>query len=221
MKKTTIYILSVIVLAITAASVLIPTYNAISLGVEGFSMGLADGLEETPGHKGDDIPLVVKFKPETMQMLQPTDSINFNNAQRYPIVIDRVTVMVPEGSVSSWTLTFNVVSLVLSLVCLGILLWKFIRFIANISKERIFVSENVKLLRISSYMLFAISAIEILSGVFTDHIIASLAFELKGYDITSSWIFPWSNLMLGAISLLMAQIWARGLEIQQDQELTI
>lgn len=221
MKKTTIYILSVIVLAIVAASVLIPAYNAVRLGVEGFNMGYAEVKEGRYDENNESLPIVMSFKPATRQMLEPRDTIVFKDSRKYPIIIDRAMVMVPEGRVPSWTLAFNVIYILLSLVFLGILLWKFIRFIRNISKERIFVSENVKLLRISSYMLFDIAVLEVISGIVVDYIFSGLDLQTEWYTISASWEFPWSNLMLGAISLLMAQIWARGIEIQQDQELTI
>ena len=51
--------------------------------------------------------------------------------------------------------------------------------------------------------------------------LSNMPVKLGAYEVTTYWTLPWSVLIIGLISLLMAEIWARGLQMREEQELTI
>lgn len=220
MKKTSIYLLSVIVLAIVGCSVIMPAVTMLKAYCEGFRAGFEAGLENEEELKIGS-PVSIRFLPETSTVLQPSDSIAFDNGKRLPILIDEVTVILPSDNVPAWYVSTIGVCYLLHLALVIILIWNFIRFIINISKEKVFVKDNVKYLRRFSWVLIGIALIDIVAGVICELFLSSSSFTMRGYQLEASWIFPWSNLLLGCLSLLFAQVWARGIEIQEEQQLTI
>lgn len=98
---------------------------------------------------------------------------------------------------------------------------EFIKFIININKGYIFDNKNVKRLKRFSYYLISISVLKCVAGVIEDCLFSQLGLEMDGYSISSYWLLPWGTLLLGLLSLLMAQVWSRGIEMKEEQELTI
>ncbi len=218
MKKTAIYLLSLIVIGIVCFSVLLPAVRIISSGIEGFSAGFEAGQN---GEELKGLPIHVDFEPTTSTLIQPKDSIVFENGKKLPIVIEKVSVMLPTEKVSSVWFWVSTITYPLEIILLIPLIWKFLRFIINISKEKIFDRSNVRLLRQFSKILIIIALLEIISGVCNEIFFNTLSFSLQGYELNPFWTFPWSNLLLGCLGMLMAEIWARGLEIEEEQKLTI
>lgn len=220
MKKTSIYILSILVITVLALSVILPSHRILKIGVEAFMEGF------NMGSSGEDLPenlapVKIDFTPSTSTMIQPTDSIEFADGRRLPFVIDNVIVMAPTDSVPQWTRIVTFLILPFQFILLFIILWKLIRFILNVSKEKIFVIRNVNYLRQISVCLLAIALLQIFTGLIEDYTFKQFHFTWPGYDLGAYWQFPWGNLLFGVIGLLFAQVWAYGLQIKQDQELTI
>ncbi len=220
MKKTSIYILSILVIAVLAFSVVLPAHKVLKVGVQAFM----EGFEK--GRSGEEIPeslapVQIDFTPSVSTMIQPSDSIEFADGRRLPFVINNVVVMAPTNSVPQWTRAIVLIIVPLQIILLIIILYKLLRFILNVSKENIFVIRNVNYLRQISVCLLAIAASQIVTGLLEDYIFKQYQFSWPGYDLGAYWQFPWSNILLGVIGLLFAQVWAYGLQIKQDQELTI
>ncbi len=220
MKKTSIYLLSIIVLAVLALSVILPSRRLVQLGVETFSMGFSKGLAGEPDPV-EGSPIEISFVPSASTMIQPNDSIQFQDGRQLPFIIDNVIVMIPDEDAPDWTrwVVWCLTPFKMFFIC--VILWKLIRFIINVSKARIFVSQNVTYLRQISFSLIAIAVIQIIAGSMQDFIFHQLHFTWPGYLLEAQWNFPWNNLLLGSIGLLFAQVWSYGLQIKQDQELTI
>lgn len=218
-NKTSIYILSILVLIVLGLSVILPSHQLIKLSWEGFSVGFETGWTG----KDDMIDgtlLPLKFTPTTQTMIHPTDSIIFDDGMKVPIVVDSVAVLVPDAKLPSWTIWTMLIT-PLQFCLLAIILWKFLRFILNVSKSRIFVDQNVRYLRQISFALIAIAFVQLIGGLLQDYLFGLFSFAGEGYDISALWDFPWSNLLIGVVALLLAQVWAYGIKIKQDQELTI
>lgn len=219
MKKTSIYLLSILVIVVLALSVLLPSGQILKLGWESFSAGFEMGMNhEEPLEYS---PLQVQFVPTTATMIQPPDSIRFEDGSMLPVVIDSMAVMVPDSKIPAWTTWTLLLLTPLQIVLLCIILWKFLRFIINVSKARIFVNQNVKYLRQTSFALIAIAAIQTIGGLIQDHIFGLFQLSWEGYELGAYWSFPWSNLIIAVVGLLLAQVWAYGIQIEKEQELTI
>ncbi len=54
-----------------------------------------------------------------------------------------------------------------------------------------------------------------------DYMFSQLGFTIPGYQLSTFWTIPWGSLLMGLLAMLMAQIWSRGLEMKEEQELTI
>ena len=97
---------------------------------------------------------------------------------------------------------FALVACIVSFVC-------FIRFILNVNHNKVFVWENVKLLRLSAYGLMFIAALE--SGN-----------ELcSGRDFIDIYNDFFDTFQFGIFSLIVAEVFAVGLKLQEEQDLTI
>lgn len=224
MKKTTIYLLSIIIIAVVAASVLGPAYQMVKFGASGFEAGFEAGVKAD--NTDADFPEIgepvnVKFTPEVSTLMNPRDSIIFDNGSKLPLVIDQVAVILPAERIPSWYTFTTIICYPLQIVLLALLIWRFIKFIINISREKIFVRQNVKLLRQFSFLLLTIALLEILGNIANGCLFNSFHFEMEGYELSAFSTIPWGNLLLGLIGLLMAQVWSRGIEIREEHELTI
>lgn len=219
MKKTTIYILSLLVIVVLGFSVLLPSGQIFTHGAESFSAGFEAGKNGDQPAEGT--PLQLQFQPKVSTMLQPSDSIQFDNSDKMPVVIDSMTVLVPDSKLPKWTEWAYLTLTPLQIILFCFIIWKFLKFIINVSKSRIFVKQNVRYLRQTSCLLIAIALLQTAAGLVQDVIFSQFAFKWEGYVLGAYWTFPWSNLLLGTFGMLLAQIWSYGIEIKEDYELTI
>ncbi len=221
MKKTSINILCCLILVILGASILMPAFTLGSVFVAGFSAGwqASDNPEASPAI--ETIPVDVSFNPEIGTLVTGSDTISFTNNETYPMIMSRAVIMVPEERFSS---TLSWISMALYIICFVLfvfLMIEFIRFIININKGCIFDHKNIKRLKRFSYYLISIALLKCAAGMIEDVLFYELGLHIDGYTLASYWIIPWGTLLLGLLSLLMAQIWSRGLEMKEEQELTI
>lgn len=223
MRKTWIYLLSVAIIGIVCASVLLPGIKMISHFSEGFTAGYNAGIKGEPKATPTEmeIPINVTFTPTGQTYFQPNDSIIFANGEKLPILIDSVAVLAPQKNVPSFWQWLIIIAYPIEIILLIPLIWTFIKFIINISRQDIFIRKNARLLRKFSYILLIITIFEILTGIGHESIFHTLSLSMQGYSIDANWSFPWSDLLLSAIGLLMAEIWMLGIKIREDQELTI
>lgn len=222
MKKTSIYLLSLLVIAVLALSVILPVQKIISTGFEAFSLGFKEGYSaDTDEMESASAPIDIRFSPSFATVVHPTDSIMFKRDVPLPFVIGSGTVMVPDRDVPTWTQWCYLILVPLQIIVFIYILWILLRFIINVSHEKIFVKRNVSYLRRISYALYLISLLQIILGIIQNHVFEIFAFDWTGYELAARWDFPWSNLLLASIGLLFAQVWSYGLQIKQDQELTI
>lgn len=219
MKKTTIYILSILVIVVLGFSVLLPSGQIFTHSAESFSAGFEAGRN---GEESiDGTPLQLQFQPNVSTMLQPSDSIQFDNSDKLPVVIDSMTVMVPDSKLPRWTEWAYLILTPLQIVLFCFIIWNFLKFIINVSRAKIFVKQNVRYLRQTSSLLIAIALLQTAAGLVQDVVFSQFDFQWIGYELGAYWSFPWSNLLLGTFGLLLAQIWSYGIEMKEEHELTI
>ncbi|MDE6559016.1 MAG: DUF2975 domain-containing protein, partial [Muribaculaceae bacterium] len=163
----------------------------------------------------------VQFQPSTKVLLNPQDSIAFSDGRKIPYIINDVILMAPSDRIPDWMKWVFVVLAPLQLVLIILIIWKLIRFIINVSKEQIFVSRNVRYLRQVSTFLLIIALIQICEGLCKSKIFSIYELTTSGYNLSSTWDFSWNLLIMATLGFLFAQIWSYGIQIKEDQELTI
>nr|MDE7495456.1 DUF2975 domain-containing protein [Muribaculaceae bacterium] len=109
----------------------------------------------------------------------------------------------------------------LSLVFCIFLVIEIVKFVVNINRGEVFVAKNVKRLRHISICFIAISLLIVISGVAQEYLLGSMNLTLSGYQLSAYWIIPWSNLLLGLLALLIAQVWSRGIALEEEQQFTV
>lgn len=237
MNKTTLYTLSIVTMLLIVVSVIIPGVEMVKYFSAGFSAGMNayDERDEvhqsakapntlsadTDGTHTDYIPLTVQFKPEIRQITNSRDTIIFEDGTPHTVVVTEALVFVPDNKIPGTPYVISTISSLASIVLLIILMCKFFKFILNISKERIFIQANAKYLRHFAYCLIGIAILQIVSGLIDDNAVRSLHLQLSGYQLSAAWVFPWSDLLIGIVSLLISFIWSRAVAIKNENELTI
>lgn len=221
--KRSINILCVVIICLIVASFILPTYE---LGYY-FGAGVKTGIEAGESNDStmviqDYTPLSVAFSADINTFTQTPDSITVKGSNTHlPLTLTQGDLYVPNGEISTWYYAVSLISGVLMIVTLILLLIKFIRFISNINKDKVFDDANVKLLRQLGILLLIVAILQIINGVASEIVIAGLPYEFEGYAYSAYWQLPWSNAIIGFVSLLMAQIWAKGIQMRKEQELTI
>lgn len=119
-------------------------------------------------------------------------------------------------AVSAFKLSFSLVFGALS----GAALMSFILFVRNVNKNRIFMPLNIRLLHIVGWCLVAAGVIATAYGCY-DTYVAGQAFSLEGYTVDYGQATSISGIIFGLFSLVMAEAFAVGLRMKEEQELTI
>ncbi|MDE6804725.1 MAG: DUF2975 domain-containing protein [Muribaculaceae bacterium] len=221
MKKTSINLLCVLIIVTIGLSLVMPVYY---IGYS-FGYGFAESIKnDNPLITESTIPMKgydMAFNPDIELFLHPVDSVRAADGVTYPAVIQRAEVFVPADTymtVSSvGTLILNILSMLMGIT----VLIAFIKFVYNINKEHIFEHKNVRLLRLLGTLLIFMALCSTASGLLDDHILSRIGFELQGYSVSTYWTIPWTTLIIGLAALLMAQVWARGIDLKEEQALTI
>ncbi len=220
MKKTSINILCILIICILAASVTIPSYMMGTAFITGFTKGwdeTQDGAETMESY----MPVDLAFNPDEGSYYHPTDTIRMADGRELPVIIRRAVVILPEDASQ---ITFNWISvgcMVAALVFSIMTVIEFAKFIIRINRGFVFVRANVKRLRRLAVYLLCLALMQSASGIIDDCMLSGFDLQLEGYSLSSYWLIPWTTCILGLMALLMAEIWARGIQLQEDNELTI
>lgn len=191
-----------------------------------FGYGLALGKQYATAGKEMPESLMnnsydLAFNPDLQLYVEPLDTVASMTGEKYPILIHRATVLMPKTSDDKVVDIVSVTCSIISLILFVGVLVAFIMFVVNINKGRIFEKRNASLLRYLGGFLIAISIFSIADGIFSDIMFQRKNLSVVGYSPSIYWLLPWGNLLMGLLSLLMGQVWARGISLKKEQELTI
>lgn len=117
----------------------------------------------------------------------------------------------------------TVVSRLLNLLQIGVYIWAvvlFFRLIVAINKSEIFNWLNMRRLRRLGFALIVGFCCAFIIG-YIDYQSISEVFSLKGYDLSFSKIVDITMLVLGLSSLIVGEVFAIGLKMKEEQDLTI
>lgn len=217
MNRTLINSLSVVIFAILACTVFLP--------LAGFLSGIFDTTSEPQPVAVSAAqftePVVIGLNPDAKTLLNPVDTIGFENGEAYPVAYKEAIMLLPEKKALGWTDTLFMIGYILNVVFFILLLIDFAKFIININKNKIFEIVNAKLLRRCALWLALMTVSSILSYIAEEVSVANLNLTLAGYELSAVEEFPWSTLLFSAITLLTAKVWSRGIELREEQKLTI
>lgn len=216
MKRAAINILSILIVAIVALSVIVPAI--------GFGYGVAEGWKTqsaTPGQESIATPMGVSFSPVTGKLFNPNDTLTVDDGRKFPLVVTEAMVYVQPKSFPEAAEIISMLCVIGSFACFIAFAIVFVKFIIGINKGEIFVKRNARRLRKIAWFLIAMALLDVVAGALQESIVSSYALTLGGYVINANWTLPWSTLLLGLISMLMAEVWARGIFLKDEQDLTI
>lgn len=214
MKRRVNIICTLIFLAISF-SLISSFVNSLSAMKAGF----VEGQNMAEQEKDHDSSAFLTLAP-TDESEYP-DSLYNNVTQRWmPASHSTTLVRIPVSDVNKqhWVIT-GLLATVFTVSILTFLI-VFLRIIIAINKSVIFDWSNVRKLRIAGACLL----VSFISGCLTQYLmIASYSkiIDIPGYIISQRDTFDSSFLIWGLISLLVAEVFAVGLRLQEDQELTI
>lgn len=221
--KRRLNILWLVVMLVLSYSVLEQGYY-IFLGAK---MGAQTGLEL--GKKGSDIAAykelmnlkVVNLIPSSMESFDFFRDSVYNEKSRSYVPAAYSSLMV---SVDSHDSVGKVVAKYLLIYLhLGFSLWAvvlFIRLIISINKSDIFNWRNVRRLRRLG-MALVVSFCCTFASSYLDFIGIDTVFSLHGYELSLSELVSTTTLVLGLCSLIVGEVFAIGLKMKEEQDLTI
>ena len=120
--------------------------------------------------------------------------------------------------------TFNIIFAVIILIITVLSLYpmlrgivSFIRFILNVNRDKIFVRENVSLLRWAGGALLYMSIFAFPAILINQRIEP----PTRAINVGSAFLFESLPIILGLIFLIIAEVFVLGIKLREEQELTI
>ena len=199
---------------------LLSTSTVISLMVQAVSAGFKAGYESV--EKGKELNIsdykIVCTIPSDLfaETGSVTNLKNSSQASIKPII----SLIEAPTTGSSLSRTANGITTLISVLASIFCLIQFFYLIRNINRGDIFSWKNVKFLRklgVSLILLFICSFTPIMIGNYE----AAQVLELKGCEYSNIFAFSEPTFILGFIALLVAEVFAVGLKMKEEQDLTI
>ena len=179
---------------------------------ECYRLGVDDGDEA-------QTELVYLSLETTESLAMPNELLNKKSGELMPASIKNATVKVTVGDRSMLTLLSMVLCLFILNIGYIIVAYSFLRIIFAVNKSVIFEWVNVKYLRIMGIGFVLLFIANTILGFIQKYSFFKIM-DIENYKIINS-PFDGSILLFGVISFLVAEIFAVGLRLKEDQELTI
>ena len=217
--KNRLNILCLLVVLVLSFSVFQQVYFIAHAGMDGFRAGMDAAAQNSieMEYKGINMrPLA--FMPKTFGVY--SDSIyNTVSQSNVPMHLNMVLVDLDAEQSLFEKLVDNLCNTLSIIAKIFAVVW-FIKLIISINKKNIFCWANVRWLRklgIAMIVAFVGNVIPLVMSAITINEI----FANENYNLMLSGLVDSINLVLGLVSLIVAQIFALGLRMQEEQELTI
>ncbi|MCD7936538.1 MAG: DUF2975 domain-containing protein [Tannerellaceae bacterium] len=228
--KRRLNLLCTVLLIAFGAHFLMQTYYLLPEMMQAFKEGYEAGIhmgekaveENDKSHllKGEEfMPVPLALTPHSYTNPMPDSLYNAKTGKWMPAQIENITVEYKKEIDLVQHLLLLPVSL-LSAAGLLLALISFIRLLLAINKSVIFEWKNVKRLRLIGVGFIVTFICHFIIGYVNYHF-AWNHIMLADYKISSTILWDNVNLILGFISLLLAEVFAIGLSLKEKQELTI
>ena len=223
-NKRIINLLCALIIGVLGISVLLPLVSIIySISTSEFVCNTDEvsTTENATEKNRSHIPMGVTFKATSQHMIAFKDSVTFDNGQSLPVLLQQGIIVVPEQNYTKAATISEMISSIADVILCLLMVVVLIRLIVNINRGEIFVRRNVRFLsRFGIYMLL-MSLIQCINIWVQDLAFKSTGISIDGYIIGVNTEISWSNFLIGLIALLMAQVWSAGINLREENELTI
>lgn len=210
MEKKKINLISFLLLCLVAIAI----GNGLIAGIKGWvsSAENGSGIEH---HKVKTIPAQVSLEPDSN--VKYPSSFKDNNGKITSYSIESITANVENEGLGY---TIVIPSLLLTaFIFLVIAIYKFIRLIRDITKGNIFIKQNYKRLKWVSWALAIMFLYDTIKTNLEYNTIETVL-SIPGYQIEPLRLH-WNILWVALVFALFAQIFALGIKMKEEQELTI
>lgn len=230
--KRRLNILCIIVLLLMGWSVLEMGYYMMVGATTGFKAGWEYAKQQAEDPQAPPTPEMevigqlhhmehVHLHPRTFDMEQwLADSVYNAKTGRYvPAMYAELMVSVPREESTA----MQAAGSLLGLLKLAASIWAivlFIRWVVAVNRADIFTWRNVRRLRLMGVLMLVSCAATWLMEYLTLHDLEQ-AFALPGYELSLAGTVSLSVLLLGLCSLIVAEVFAIGLRMKEEQDLTI
>ena len=221
MKKRLNFITALIGVAL---GFMLANSEMLSSFTEGFAEGYKEGydavknMDESAQKEKNDV-FFLELRPVNGITARPSALLNQKSGEWMPASLSSVKVSIPSAAKSGWMKFWKVAGVLLFMAGFIMCGFNFLKVIFAVNKSVIFEWINVKRLRRTGLGFIVL----FLSGIMLElpnHLLATTAIELADYSIKRS-IIEGNTLLLGMITLLVAEVFAVGLRMREEQELTI
>ena len=230
--KRRLNILCLIVLLLMGWSVLETGYYMVVGATTGFKAGWEYAKQQKENPQAAKTPEMetigqlqymehVHLSPQTFDMEHwLADSVYNARTQQYvPAMYAELMVSVPRIESTA----MQIANTLLGLLKLAVSIWAivlFIKWVVAVNRSDIFTWHNVRRLRRMGVLMLVSCAATWLVEYLTVHSVEQV-FALPGYELSLAGTVPLSVLLLGLCSLIVAEVFAIGLRMKEEQDLTI
>lgn len=148
------------------------------------------------------------------------DSVYNTKTNSYvPTDVQKVQISISENENPGYGIAIGIMGFLLLPLLLAVIIL-FLKLIADIQSALIFTKANVLRLRWIGVCLLLIGVIYTI-GNYMELVFVRSAVEISGYEITGEGMIEFPSLINAMIAFLAAEIFAIGLRLKEEQELTI
>lgn len=209
MKSKSIRILSILILLLS----MVVLGDSFRGGKDGWNS--ADGDLDKKIHRVNVSlnPAVAYSLPDTLQLA---------DNRKIPYQVGSITLGMKTDKV--YELFSVIIGLVFTPVFLLLIIWaglSFFRFIRDVQRQQIFIRSNVKRLRVICWMLLLAGIMKnVFAGVDYFLLLKDGDVSFPGYKI-AGFEFEYSTFFLALLFGLFAEIFALGVKLKEEQDLTV
>lgn len=210
--------------------VLVLSYSVFETGyyfVVGVKAGVEAGVEAAASMERQKELMNMKYislMPDNMSVSGSgeffLDSVyNEKSASYVPATYGSMIVSVDTKSTAWGRIGFTLLNLVHLVICVWAIIL-FIRLVISINKSDIFNWKNVRRLRLLGLALIVSFCTALLPAYLTLESVGEV-FSVRGYELNLSDMVNTTTLVLGLSTLIVAEVFAIGLKMKEEQDLTI
>jgi len=193
-------------------------------GLYYFSLGVCAGLDmakETQKSKQIMNMSITRVKLMPKSSLVFTDSLyNLKSHTKVPVMHSELEVKLNSSTCNIGTTITSALLSLSYMIAIVFSFYYFIKVISSINKSIIFDWKNVKRLRFLGTALLLSFLIDSIICVLELYKIKN-TIEFAGYNIDGLDLLQTTNLILGLVSFIVAEIFAIALKMKEEQDLTI
>lgn len=199
---------------------LLSTSMVVSLMVQAITTGFKAGYESVEKGKEINISDYKMICTMPSDLFAETGSVTNLKTSSQASIKPIISLIEAPATGSNLSKMTNGITSLISIIAGIFCLIQFFYLIRNINRGDIFSWKNVKFLRrlgVSLILLFICSFATIMIGNYE----AARVLELNGCEYSNIFAFSDPTFVLGFIALLVAEVFAIGLKMKEEQELTI